>query len=204
MNTAIKSLQVQTVLPAQGVLDVIKSITLEELQLMFTEDTAYAPLTSSNATTASFQLPFAFPIDITGLAQNITSSFNGQNFATLSIPHGPSTTDVDTRVIHLAFQNVPFAVQDDAHAVFQQFLSSTTAATTETFALSGTADTDAQTAIGLLNIRQIAFSNLQTSIAGLQNLNAKPAIVSNLDVNHGFPDFLLITVDTQLFNPRFL
>lgn len=45
--------------------------------------------------------------------------------------------------------------------------------------------------------------NVPTTIAGLQGLNTKPTVVSNLDVNHGFPDFLLIKVIATLTNPRY-
>ncbi|KAF8524806.1 hypothetical protein BU17DRAFT_84312 [Hysterangium stoloniferum] len=200
LNDAIKSLQISTVLPSQGPLQVIKSITLEQLELDFTPQTAFNPATSSGATTAAFTLPFAFPIDIVALQQTITASIQGQSFAQLAVPKGPSTTDVNARIIHLTFSNVPFAVFDDKHPVFQQFLAQTTTAKSETFGLSGAADTDAQTAVGLLSLTGINF-DVQTTIAGLQGLNAKPAVVSNLDVNHGFPDFLLIKVTTTLNNP---
>lgn len=202
LNEGIKELSLQTTLPARGVLDVIKSIDLNELKLLFTDDTAFSPSTSTNDATAAFQLPFAFPIDITQVGQTITANFQGTDFATLNVPMGPSTTDVKNRILHLQFQNVPFAVHNGSHDTFEDFLKQTTASKSETFSLSGSADTKAQTAAGLLTISDIAFNNLGTTIAGLQNLNAKPAIVSHLDVNHGFPDFLLIKVQTTLFNPR--
>jgi hypothetical protein len=47
------------------------------------------------------------------------------------------------------------------------------------------------TAIGLLSLEAIAFS-VETSVLGLQGLNARPATVANLDVFHGFPTYLQI------------
>lgn len=64
LNEGIQTLQVVTSLPNQGKLNVIQSIALEQMELIFTEATAYDPTTSSNATTASFALPFAFPVEI--------------------------------------------------------------------------------------------------------------------------------------------
>lgn len=200
LNEGIKSLQIDTILPNRGKPDIIKSISLNELELLFSVDSAYSPPTSSNDATAAFTLPFNFPVNIVALAQNITTGFQGQSFAELIIPKGPSTTDVDARVIHLTFNNTPFAVFSDKHDVFQQFLAQTTMNANETFSLSGAADTDADTAVGLLTLTDIEFS-VDTSIAGLQGLNTKPATVANLDVNHGYEDFLLIKVDTTLFNP---
>lgn len=201
LNDGIKSLRIATVLPSQGPLTVITAIDLNELELLFTDDTAYDPATSSNDATAAFTIPFAFPIDIIALEQNITAGFDGQSFAELIIPKGPSTTDVSNRIIHLTFNGTPFSVFDDEHSVFQQFLASVTISSTQELILSGSADTDAETAVGLLSLTGITF-NVTTTIAGLQGLNTKPTVVSDLDVNQGFSDFLLIKVTTALFNPR--
>ncbi|GJJ06156.1 hypothetical protein Clacol_000345 [Clathrus columnatus] len=200
LNDAISSLKVSTILPDRGKLQVIENITLEKLELDFTSDTAFNPSTSSSLTTAAFTIPFDFPIDIVALEQNITTSLQSTGFAELDIPLGNTTTDVNSRIITLAFSDVPFAVFSNEHAAFENFLAQTTVSTSETFELSGAANAHAQTAAGLLTLTGIDF-DVQTTIAGLQGLNAQPAIVSNLDVNHGFTDFLLITVTTTLDNP---
>ncbi|KAH9083581.1 hypothetical protein EDB83DRAFT_2511885 [Lactarius deliciosus] len=201
LNEGIKSLIVETVLPNRGKLDVIKSIELNELDLRFTEGTAYDPSTSSNDATAAFTLPFNFPVDIKALGENISVSTGGTPFSELIIPKGPAFTDVQQRIVHLKFSDVPFAGFDDQRGAFQQFLALTTTSTNQTMGLSGKADTDADTAIGLLSLTDIDFS-VTTSIAGLQGLSAKPTLVTSLDVNHGFPDYLLIKVNSSLFNPR--
>lgn len=203
LNEGIKSLQIQTVLPNRGKLDIIKSVDLNQLQLMFSTDNAYDPPTSSNDATAAFTIPFAFPIDIIALEQNITAGYKGAQFAELRIPKGPSKTDVEARVIHLTFNSTPFSVFDDQHSTFQQFLADTTLNEEESFSLSGAANTEASTAVGTLSLTDIEFS-VDTTIKGLQGLNAKQTTVSNLDVSRGFSDFLLITVQTQLFNPRYV
>ncbi|KAK7467023.1 hypothetical protein VKT23_004085 [Stygiomarasmius scandens] len=175
LNEGIKVLQIATVLPNRGPQSVIKSISLNRLTLDFTADTAYNPATSSNNTKASFGLPdgFDFPIDTSALQQIISVSTNGQDFARLAIPKGPSTTDVDTRVIHLGFNNVPFAVSDGQQGTFNQFLAAT------------------------LALKDISFS-VDSTVSGLNGLNEKPVTVSDLDVNHGFPDFLLIKVRSPI------
>ena len=201
LNQAIKTLQVDTILPNRGVLNVIKSIDLSELELQFTESTAYGPLTSSSSTQAAFQLPFNFPLDITSLEQTITVGFEGISFAQLPLPKAPSRTDVSSRIIHLTFSNVPFNVFGNQHSTFDRFVAATTLGGTQTLHLSGSANAEASTAVGLLSLQGIDFS-VDTSIEGLQGLNAKPVTVGGLDVNHGFSDFLLIKVNTSLFNPR--
>lgn len=201
LNEGIKALSVSTVLPNRGRLNIIKSINLNQLQLLFTEGTAYRPSTSSKSTDAAFTLPFGFPLDISSLEQTLTIGFEGTSFAQLALPRAPSTTDVKNRIIHLTFANIPFAAFDDQHSLFDRFIAATTVGKTETLQLSGSANADAKTAVGLLSLKGIDFA-VDSSIEGLQGLNAKPVTVSNLDVNHGFPDSLLIKVDSALFNPR--
>ena len=200
LNDGIKALQVETVLPNRGVLSIIKSINLNELDLRFTEATAFAPSTGSDDTTAAFTLPFAFPVDIVALEQNITVGAGGTDFAQLAIPKGPSTTEVEQRIIHLNFSKVPFAVLDGQQSAFEQFLSDTATSKSETMSLKGAADTDASTAVGVLALTDIEFE-VQTTIAGLQGLDARPTVVTSLDVNHGFSDYLLIKVNSSLYNP---
>jgi hypothetical protein len=169
--------------------------------LLFTEGTAYDPATSSNDSTVAFTLPFNLPVDIKALESNISVSAGGTSFAELLMPKETVTTDVQQRIIHLTFSNAPFTVFGDQHTAFQKFLASTTMSTAETITLSGKANTDAETAVGLLSLTGIEFS-VNTSIAGLQGLTSKPTLVTSLDVNHGFPDYLLIKVNSSLFNPR--
>lgn len=187
-------------LPNQGVLTIIKAITLDEMTLMFTPGTAYSPSASSHTATAAFTLPFALPIDITGLEQNITTGYKGTDFAQLQVPMGSVTTDVQNRIIHLTFSKVPFGVFSGREGVFQQFLADTTTSQSETFRLSGNANAVASTAVGTITLSGVAFS-VDTTIAGLQGLSTRPAVISNLDVNRGYPDYLLIKVTTTLYNP---
>lgn len=170
------------------------------MDLRFTEASAYKPSTSSKSTDAAFTLPFGFPIDIKALEQTITLGYEGTSFAKLAIPKGPSSTDVENRIIHLSFAGVPFDVFDEGHSAFERFLTATTVGAEQTLRLSGAANADADTAVGLLSLTGISFA-VDSTIQGLQGLRTKPVTVSNLDVNHGYPDFLLIKVDGTLFNP---
>ncbi|KAL0956087.1 hypothetical protein HGRIS_002255 [Hohenbuehelia grisea] len=200
LNEGIRSLVVGTVLPNQGPLSIIKSIDMKDLTLLFTEGTAYNPATTSKSTDAAFTLPFAFPLDITALEQTITVGFNGQSFAQLALPKAPTKTDVEQRVVHISFDDVPFAVFGNGHGTFNDFVRDTTVGSSVTFSLSGSSNADAKTAVGTLALTGIDF-NVDSTIEGLQGLNTRPVTVSNLDVARGFSDFLLITVDSALFNP---
>ncbi|KAF9562634.1 hypothetical protein CPC08DRAFT_706528 [Agrocybe pediades] len=200
LNQGIQALQVATILPNQGPQNLIKSITLNELSLTFSQQAPFAPVTGSKSTDAAFTLPFGFPLDISALEQTITLGFKGNDFAQLAIPRSPASTDVQARIIHLGFSDIPFAVFDNGHSVFEDFVAATTVGTEQTLRLSGSASADAKTAVGTLSLTGINFS-VDSTIAGLQGLNARPVTIADLDVNHGFPDFLLIKVNSALFNP---
>lgn len=199
LNNGIKALSVLVTLPAQD-FQVIRLISLNQLALYFTVSTAWAPISDSSNTTANFFLPFAFPIDITTIAGPFELNYNSNDMAILNIPTSPSTTDVEARILTLMFSNVPLTVGGGAHTLFSQFVADFTKGTQVTFDLHGTATALANTAAGALTISDIPF-NLNTNLLGLQNLGARPANVSNLDVVHGYPTYLEITVDTALYNP---
>ncbi|PWZ00897.1 hypothetical protein BCV70DRAFT_84414 [Testicularia cyperi] len=199
LNEGIKVLSVAVSLPSQQ-FTVIRTISINQISLFFSVANAWSPPTSSNNTQSEFFIPFAFPIDIQQVGGAFISRYNGVDNAVLDIPLSPSITDVTARILTLMFSNVPFDVYDNAHPVFSQFLADTTAQTQVTFNLHGTANTKANTAAGLLSIDNIPF-DVDTNLLGLQNLNARPANVSNLDVYRGYPSYLQINVDTTLFNP---
>ncbi len=199
LNDGIKSLAVRVSLPSQQ-FTVIRTISINQISLFFTQQTAYNPPSSSNNTQSEFFLPFNFPVDIQQVGGGFIAGYQGQDMAVLDIPLSPSITDVTARILTLMFSNVPFAVYDNQHPRFSQFLADTTASNQVTFNLNGRANTKASTAAGVVTISNIPF-NVDTNLLGLQNLNARPAVVSNLDVFHGYPSYLQINVDTTLFNP---
>lgn len=200
LNEGIKALRTATVLPNRGKQSLIQAITLNQMQLMFTEDTAYRPASSSNATDAAFALPFGFPVDITALEQTITVGFDGTNMAELVLPKAATETEVDARIIHIKFDDVPFAVLSGQNSVFNRFVASIATSNRETMRLSGSANGDARTAVGTLALQDITF-DVDSSIGGLQGLNTVPVVISDLDVNKGFPEYLLIKVQSRITNP---
>ncbi|WFC96531.1 hypothetical protein MBRA1_003192 [Malassezia brasiliensis] len=179
---------------------VIKAIELNELTLMFTKKTAWHPATSSSNTQAPFYIPFGFPIDITEAGGGFIQGYKGTDLAILNIPMSPAVTDVQQRILTLKFNDVPFEAYGNKHSQFSGFLADTTAQKSVTFQLHGNADSVARTAAGVVTITDIPFS-VSTSLDGLQNLNARPVVTSDLDVKHGYKGYLLITLKASLYNP---
>lgn len=64
LNEGIKALSTPVILPAAAELQIITSITIYQITLIFTEATAWNPAFSTDNTIADFTLPFAFPLDI--------------------------------------------------------------------------------------------------------------------------------------------
>lgn len=197
LNTGIKSLKIAVILPAALNLQVINSIQLNQLSLIFDQATPWSPLFSTTDTIAAFQLPFAFPVDITHIQTSITAASNSggsrkraiADFATLDVPLVPATTDVVARKIALVFNNVPFTSIDND--VFSSFLLDVTQSANSNLGLHGTANTVTATAVGNINLADIGFS-VSTPLLGLQGLNAQPATVTDLDVARGFSNYLQI------------
>lgn len=199
LNDGIKALSVQVSLPSQR-FTVIRTISINQISLFFTQPTAWSPSTSSNETQAEFFLPFALPVDIQQAGGTFIANYGSQDMAELDIPLSPSVTDIMARIMTLMFSNVPFDVYGQGHNAFSQFLAEATAGTQVTFNLHGHANTKINTAAGVVSINDLQF-NVDTNLLGLQNLNARPATISNLDVFHGYPSYLQINADASLFNP---
>ncbi|CAD6973942.1 unnamed protein product [Tilletia controversa] len=199
LNEAIKVLSIPVNLPAQN-FDVISGITLNQFSLFFTEPTTWAPETASSLITASFFLPFAFPIDITSVGGRFVDNYENTDVGVLNIPQTQTTTDVSARVLTLAYDGIPLVVPGNAHSQFSQFVADATRQNRVDFRLNGVASTTASTAAGPVTITDLNF-DVASSLAGVQNLNARPAQVTNLDVTRGFPDYLLLSLTTVLYNP---
>ena len=199
LNEGIKLLTISSQLPARH-FSVIKGIQLNQMTLMFSEKNAWSPLTSSSNTEAPFYLPFNFPIDITQAGGGFIQGYKGSDVAILNIPMSPATTDVQQRVMTVRFNNVPMQAYGGKHSQFSGFLADTTAQKSISFQLHGNANSVARTAAGVVTITDIPFG-VTTSLDGLQNLNARPVVTSNLDVKHGYKSYLLITLDASMYNP---
>lgn len=200
LNEGIKALNTKTKLPAMH-FNVIQAIKLKQMTLDFTKKNSdWAPITSTTNTEAPFSLPFQFPIDIQRAKGDFIDRYKGNDIAVLNVPWSPATTDVKARIMTVRFNNVPFSVYKSKHAEFSHFLADTMRQRNVTFSLHGDADAKANTAAGLVTIRQIPF-DVDTTLPGLQNLAARKVTVSDLDVYHGYKSYLLIKLNAYLYNP---
>lgn len=166
LTAGIKTLRIGSVLPSRGILDIITGISIHQISMDFPAGSAYSPMSSSSNTAASFMLPFGFTLNIVSLEQTINVAYQNTHMAVLALGTVSANTDVTSRTIYLSFENVPFAVDDEQHSIFQQFLEATTTSSSVTFGLSGIASSEAETPIGRLSISGIAF-DVSSQMAGM-------------------------------------
>ncbi|CAM0140292.1 hypothetical protein VKS41_005895 [Umbelopsis sp. WA50703] len=167
LTSAFKTLTIDNVLlpGAKGNITLIPSITLKQLSLDFTKG-AYDPVSSSNDIEATLQSPFGFPLDVTSLSQTLSLKAGGVVLANLNIPSSPATTTGN--IVKTGYTNVPFQVPSDSHEAFNQFVKALTLTGENTFELTGTAQAKTGTAVGSIDLGDIAF-DVQTSMMGFNN-----------------------------------
>ena len=135
-------------LPSLGKQDIITGITIKTMTLDFTGSNPYSVMTSSDDIEANFHIPFAFPLSITQVAEDIDIQLpQGNNVANLKLPLGPAQT-LSAGLLKTGYTNQPLVVNDGAHEVFNAFSKVLTTGAGIQFYLNGTADTVASTAAG--------------------------------------------------------
>ncbi|CAG8526725.1 6683_t:CDS:10 [Ambispora gerdemannii] len=200
LSKAITKLSIDVVLHPPPNLKLITSVDLKALDLAFTTETAYAPLTSSNNIVAGFFNPFGFPLDILKIEQSIDVFNKNADMAKLVVPLNPAKTNQKDKTVTTRFNNVPFAVNGGQKNNFNDFVKDITLNESKKFQLKGKLNAITKTPAGTFNISGITY-DVQTTLAGLQGFTSNPVSVSDLDVVSGTTTTLFLSIKTSLFNP---
>ncbi|KAG0051481.1 hypothetical protein BGZ83_003725 [Gryganskiella cystojenkinii] len=199
LSSAFSTLTMNVSLPSLGKQDIITGITLKTMTLDFTGSDPYSVMTSSDDIEANYHIPFAFPLSITQVAENMNIQLpQGSNVANLKLPLGPAQT-ISPGLLKTGYTNQPLNVESNAHAMFNAFSKVLTTGPGVQFYLAGTADTVAETAAGAITIPGVAVS-VSSTMAGM-NLNAGGASITNISITGGTPDYLEIHQNVVLQNP---
>ncbi|KAG0302815.1 hypothetical protein BGZ98_007205 [Dissophora globulifera] len=200
LSSAFGSLTLNVTLPSIGKQDIITGITLKTMTLDFTAGSnPYSVMTSSDDIEAAFHIPFAFPLSITQVAEDMNIQLpQGNNVANLKLPLGPASL-LSPGLLKTAYSNQPLNVNDNGHELFNAFSKALTTGPGVQFYLGGTADTVAETNAGAITIPGVDV-NVVSTMAGM-NLNAGGAQIANISVVGGTPDYLLINQNVVLQNP---
>ncbi|KAF9123909.1 hypothetical protein BGW39_008606 [Mortierella sp. 14UC] len=199
LSSAFSTLTMNVTLPSLGKQDIITGITLKTMTLDFTGPNPYSVMTSSDNIEANYHIPFAFPLSITQVAEDMNIQLPlGNSVANLKLPMGPAQT-ISPGLLKTGYTNQPLNVVDSQHEIFNKFSQILTTGAGVQFYLVGTADTVAETAAGAITIPGVAVS-VQSTMVGM-NLNAQPAAITNISVAGGTPEYLLIKQNVVLQNP---
>ena len=184
---------------------IIESITINDLELNITsQDEAFAPVTSSQHTLATYKNPFGFSLQVVQSGENITLSYSGSDVATLNLPVDDAVGGVSTgNVADLELSFVDQRLTSINNGAFASFFAAVTDTSSVTFGLKGTANVVAKTTIGNVPISGIPF-DVQSTLKGINKLGGT-AQLSNVTVVGSGGDggnlFIKSPLTTKLQNP---
>ncbi|GAB5591805.1 hypothetical protein Unana1_06705 [Umbelopsis nana] len=201
LSEGFKTVQLNVGLAAAEKLQLIHGVSLGDLDLVFTNQTAYSPLSSAPKVSANFSVPFGFSLNITEVTQNITLGTDATGpIALLSSGYVNSTSDQKAGVLSFALQNAPLQVYPDKHEAFNEFNFNLTGSSLYAFNVAGNATVIASTPIGVVKLSGVPL-NATTSLNGLQHLNSTATTINSLDVTGGTTDSLIMAINVTMFNP---
>ncbi|KAG2175943.1 hypothetical protein INT44_000421 [Umbelopsis vinacea] len=201
LSNGFKTVQLHVGLAANEKLQLIHGVSLGNLDLAFTNQTAYSPLSSAPQVVANFSVPFGFSLNITEVTQNITLGTNSTGpIALLSSGYVNSTSDQKAGLLKFALSNAPLQVYPEQHEAFNAFTYNLTSANVFEFNVAGNATVVTSTPIGVVKLSNVPL-NAVTSLNGLQFLNSTPTVINGLDVTGGTTDNLIMVINTTMYNP---
>ncbi|KAJ2957136.1 hypothetical protein NQZ79_g7103 [Umbelopsis isabellina] len=201
LTEGFKTVQLNVALAANEKLQLIHGVSLGDLDLAFTNQTAYSPITNAPNVTASFSIPFGFSLNITEVTQNITLGTNGTGpIALLSSGYVNSTSNQQAGVLNFALENSPLNVYPNQHYGFNEFNYNLTGASVYSFNVQGNATVKTATPIGVVTLSNVPL-NTTTSLNGLQHLNSTPTVINGIDVTGGTTDNLMMDINVTMYNP---
>ncbi|KAI0686333.1 hypothetical protein BC835DRAFT_1523138 [Cytidiella melzeri] len=167
LSTAFKTLTLSVTLPGQK-FAIIQSITIKDLEVnMTSQDEAFAPVTSSQNTMATYKNPFGFSLQVIQSGENITLYSGDVDIATLDLPLVEADGGVSTgNIADLALSFTDQRLTALNGGAFGAFFTAVTDTSSVGFGLKGTADVVAKTSIGDVSISGIPF-DVQSALTGI-------------------------------------
>ncbi|KAI1319700.1 hypothetical protein EDD11_003394 [Mortierella claussenii] len=202
LSAAVKDLKLTVPLQSPAPLQLIKSLNLGALGLIFTPPTAYQPITTSTGVLANYTLPdgFGFRIQFTQVANSFALSRNNVTIANLNSSYNPSTSDMTAGTLTFNLLDTPLLVPDASHQTFQEFNRDLTIGADLPFNVVGNASVFANTSIGIVNLVNIPF-NASTQLSGLQSLANPAPTITALQVQSGTVTDLTMAITVVIVNP---
>ncbi|CAI2185331.1 8211_t:CDS:2 [Funneliformis geosporum] len=200
LQSAFEGTKLSVVLEGGKNLNTISSVDINTLDLQFNTENQYTPLASSSSLTAGFSIPFGFPLEMKQISQEITMFDGDKELASLGSPFTAAKGDSKSGKIETSFAPTPFKVANGAENTFDDFSKRLTLESRVNIKMKGVANSIAKTPVGDVEINGIEFE-VQSTLAGIQGLKTKPAVVNSLVVTGGTTEHMLIELSVALFNP---
>ncbi|KAI7857202.1 hypothetical protein BDC45DRAFT_501916 [Circinella umbellata] len=201
LSEGFRSVQLNVGLGLEQPLSIIKGVSMGYLDLGFTPDAPYAPVTSAPAVVADFDIPFGFSLNITEVQQELQMGTNETGeFAKISVPFVPATSDQAAGKLQFAMNAVTIQGLEGKEKQFDDFTYALTASDLYSFQVGGNASTKTSTPIGNITLSGISFE-VPTALHGLQFLNSTPTVINGIDVTGGTPENLLLSINVSMDNP---
>ncbi|CAG8789401.1 674_t:CDS:1, partial [Gigaspora rosea] len=191
---AVQSLTIDTVLPPQNISNLITDVSLDELELVFTPETAYEPVTSSKKITANIQMPFGFSLNISQIAQEVVIVYDKKEMAKLVIPQNQASSDIKngSGTVTVSYQNVPLQVFNDSHDTFNSYVKDLTIQDLIKFDLQGSSDAITFTPVGgPIKLSGIPVG-VNSKLPGFQGFTVNNTPVTSIDVTNGTNETLFM------------
>ncbi|PVF99379.1 hypothetical protein CPB86DRAFT_293734 [Serendipita vermifera] len=206
LSDGITALTLQVPLKSPNPINAIQGIQIGYLNLTFTENTVWSPMTSTDDLHAQLALPFGFGMDVSQIGNSFSIYRDGRNISSLSSPLSEATSDIRTISTSMTRGNIditlaesPLVVPNDAHDQFAAFNKDLTQGSNITFRLIGKAKTVATLPIGKITLDPVKF-NVTSSLAGLKGLQDAVKITA-VDVMGGTSDYMELAITTTINNP---
>lgn len=209
LSDGITALSLQVPLKSPNKINAIQSITIDYLNLVFTDQTAWNPQTSSDGLHAKLSLPFGFGMQVTNISNSFAIVQDGVTVGQVSSPLSPASSDIQVvsssltqGTIDITLASSPLQVPSNAHSQFSTFNVDLTQNQQATFQLVGSAKTVATLPIGTITLDPIRF-NVTSTLNGLRGLNGYTSI-DGVDVTGGTTDYLELAINVTINNPSSL
>ncbi|KAI0224975.1 hypothetical protein L0F63_005363 [Massospora cicadina] len=186
--------------------DLVDSIGFTSLSAEFTPERAYSPLFGASIT-AKINSPFAFPFNITSLAENLTMRSTGAKagaMAELIIPNTVARLEKSGRKITIAtqFEGVPLKVMPVAasHRRFEMFLEGVVFNKSSEAIVTGGISVSTTTAVGPLRLTNIPL-RVRVAFPGMSGLRDPSPSLKELTVTGVDGDRVQFKAQVTLSNP---
>ncbi|KAF9331262.1 hypothetical protein BGZ91_012188 [Linnemannia elongata] len=200
LTSAVTAMTMTVPLVSPEPLNVIQGLNIVDMGLTVRPDAPWNPIAVSNAVSAVFKLPFNISINITQLANaTMTLIYKGTPLADLTTAvWNQTTSDMANNKIVFTMPPSPLNVNANAHEAFQAFLTEVVQNTDSGFEIKGSADSVANTPLGVVRLK-VPFTSA-VALKGIGFASVSPTI-SNVTVIGGNADYVTLSANVGINNP---